>query len=165
MNRSEYQLQVRCGAIPAVYLIIPDNRNRILMMLRDGTGYMDGMWDLPSGHIEPGELPKKAMVREAKEEVGIVVKQRDVALVHASYRPKHDNTDNRVDLVFEAEAWRGVPRICEPDKCAKIAWIHRCRTPRKTVPHVKRFIAYWINGIAFSEFGSRWLRGHGLDLE
>jgi len=145
MNETEYQLKVRTGAVPAVYLIIPDDHNRILMMLREGTGYMDGMWDLPSGHIEPGELPKGAVVRETKEEVGVIVKQRDVALVHTSYRPKHDATGNRIDLVFEANKWRGVPRICEPDKCAKISWIHRCRIPRNTVPHVKCFITWWIS--------------------
>lgn len=129
MNETEYQLKVRTGAVPAVYLIIPDGHGRVLMMLREGTGYMDGMWDLPSGHIEPGELPKKAAVRETKEEVGLTVKQRDIDLVHTSYRPKHDQTDNRIDLVFEATRYRGTPRICEPDKCAKIAWIHKCRIP------------------------------------
>ncbi len=30
-----------------------------------------GMWDLPKGKIEAGETPKKAAIREVKEECGI----------------------------------------------------------------------------------------------
>lgn len=37
---------------------------------RDGTD----RWDIPKGHVEPGETPAEAAIREAKEECGIDVK-------------------------------------------------------------------------------------------
>ena len=39
--------------------------------------YPAGHWDLPKGNIEKGELPEQTMVREVREETGIV----DVAMV------------------------------------------------------------------------------------
>ncbi len=32
-----------------------------------------GEWTFPKGHIEPGELPEQAAMREIREEAGIVV--------------------------------------------------------------------------------------------
>lgn len=34
-----------------------------------------GVWDLPGGHIEPGESPEAALVRELHEELGITARQ------------------------------------------------------------------------------------------
>ena len=36
--------------------------------------YPQGHWDFPKGHIEPGESPEKAALRELKEETGLVGK-------------------------------------------------------------------------------------------
>ena len=68
----------RNKAVPAVYLILERDDGCILLMRRCNTGYQDGNYNLPSGHVEDGELPKAAMVREAKEEIGIDVAQEDL---------------------------------------------------------------------------------------
>ncbi|MCA1702336.1 MAG: hypothetical protein LC808_03320 [Actinobacteria bacterium] len=39
----------------------------VLLALRDGTGYADGQWNLPSGKLEIGEDGVSALVREAAE--------------------------------------------------------------------------------------------------
>ena len=54
----------------AVYLILRRD-DRVLFGLRRGTGYRDGEWGLPSGKLEAGERLLDAMVREAKEELGL----------------------------------------------------------------------------------------------
>lgn len=47
----------------------------ILLALRKNTGYRDGKYELPGGHVEEGEDLMQAMVREAKEELMIEVKE------------------------------------------------------------------------------------------
>ena len=45
----------------------------VLLLLRDETPAIPypGMWDIPGGHVEPGETPYACIVREMKEEMGI----------------------------------------------------------------------------------------------
>lgn len=162
MSEVAYQSKPRNLAVPAVFLIIPGWDGSVLLMLRRGTGYMDGMWDLPSGHIEPGELPTQAMVREAKEEVGVLVARKNLTLVHTSYRPKHDQTGDRADYVFKAEKWHRKPKVCEPDKCERLDWFHpNHHFPENVIPHVREFLKFWKKGVGFSEFDVKWLKDNG----
>lgn len=50
----------RPKAVPAVYLFMR-NGNEILLMRRQNTGYFDGWYSVPSGHVEVGELPLQAL--------------------------------------------------------------------------------------------------------
>ena len=157
----EYQKKVRNLAVPAVYAIIWNSMD-ILMMLRQNTGYMDGMWDLPAGHIEAGELPTEALSREVREEVGLRFSKWRFSFAHMSYRPKHDQTGDRVDLFFEAEILKSeVPIIGEPDKCAQILWMNARMLPENTVPQTKKGIECWRHKVPFSELGFEWLKENG----
>lgn len=55
----------------AVFAVLEDAEGRILLLERANTGWMDGSYGLPSGHVESGEMPSEAMLREALEEVGV----------------------------------------------------------------------------------------------
>jgi len=49
---------------------------RVLLCHRSaGRQWFPDVWDLPGGHVERGELPIKALVRELKEELGIRIQQ------------------------------------------------------------------------------------------
>lgn len=54
--------------IPDVMAIIR-REGKILFVLRQNTGYADGTFCLPGGHVEPGESFSTAAMREALEEV------------------------------------------------------------------------------------------------
>ena len=58
--------------------------NKVLMMKRQNTGYMDGMYALVAGHVEVGESFKAAIIREAKEEVGITLKEENLVYKYVS---------------------------------------------------------------------------------
>ncbi|WP_243239441.1 NUDIX domain-containing protein [Sulfobacillus harzensis] len=44
-----------------------------------------GEWELPGGHIEPGESPETALVREFSEETGLDVKPRRFPVIRFSF--------------------------------------------------------------------------------
>lgn len=165
MNESEYGKKQRHKAVPAVYLFLTDlQTGRVLLALRQNTGYQDGMWNVPSGHIEGDELPREALVRESKEEVGIDFDPCDAEHVHTSYRPAHDPTGARVDLFFRISTWSGEVRNAEPEKCERLEWFPlRGPFPPNTSPHVLHALnEWWKKEEPFSELGVEWLKKHGL---
>lgn len=48
---------------------------RLLLVRRTPTDFMPGMWELPGGHIEPGESIPEAARRELLEETGLQLRQ------------------------------------------------------------------------------------------
>lgn len=56
-----------------VVAAIIKRRQKILATQR-GYGEFAGGWEFPGGKIEAGETPKKAIIREIKEELGVDVK-------------------------------------------------------------------------------------------
>lgn len=56
-----------------------------------------GQWNWPAGHVDDGETPEQAAVREAKEEVGL-----DVELVQ-KIGEWVDEADDRTRILFEAK--------------------------------------------------------------
>lgn len=53
--------------VPAVSVVVPDDRGRILLIHRTDNKY----WSIPGGGMEPGESIREAAVREVKEETGL----------------------------------------------------------------------------------------------
>lgn len=151
----------RNKAVPAVYLIL-ERDGKILVARRCNTGYQDGNYQVPAGHVEDGELPKAAMVREAKEEIGIEVSEEDLELVHTSYRPKHDETGNRVDLFFRATKWSGEVINTEPHKCDDLRWISPSELPNNMTLHVRVAIQKIQKGVSYSEVSKDSLKQNGL---
>lgn len=111
--------------IPEVSIIIRKGK-KILFVLREHTGWSDGMYCMPSGHVEDGEKFSAAAVREAHEEVGIVVEE--LHPVHITQRISTDE-DVRFGLFFEAVKWSGMPRNMEPERHGKLVWFDEDRLP------------------------------------
>ena len=72
LDITETMPQQRHSAVPAVYLILKKG-DEILLQLRQGSGYFDDWYGVPAGHVEPGELPIAALVREIKEESVLIL--------------------------------------------------------------------------------------------
>ena len=52
--------------------VIRDDKGRLLLVKR-GHEPGTGLWSLPGGRIEPGETDAEALVREMREETGLVI--------------------------------------------------------------------------------------------
>ena len=61
------------SVIGCVGAVITDARGRLLLIKR-GHEPGAGLWSLPGGRVEPGETDAEALVREMREETGLVVK-------------------------------------------------------------------------------------------
>lgn len=142
----------RNKAVPAAYLILKKD-DEILLMRRQGSGYYDGWYSVPAGHVEAGELPLGALVREVTEELGITVDPKDAQLAHTMYRTKHDKTGDRVDVFFVVKKWSGEIVNNEPHKCDDIRWFSLNELPENMMHHVRDAIRSIENGVHYSELG------------
>ena len=62
-------------------IIFLNSHNEILLLLRDNkpTIPYPNMWDLPGGHVEPGETPEECIIREMMEEMELVLNDVEIA--------------------------------------------------------------------------------------
>ena len=89
--------------VAAAVIVAPDGR--VLLAQRpDGKAYA-GYWEVPGGKVEPGESPREALVRELREELGILVDRAAPWLVQR-YRYPHAHVELHFFRVFE---WKGQP--------------------------------------------------------
>lgn len=114
-------------AVAAYIILIKDNK--VLLLKRVNTGYHDGDYSLPSGHIEKGEFPDQAAIREAEEEIGIQIQE-------LSFKTVLYSDDNYVCFFFEAVKWQGDVRNCEKEKCDEIRWFDFDHLPENMAPEV-----------------------------
>jgi 8-oxo-dGTP diphosphatase len=106
--------------IPSVYILLR-KQGKVLCVLRENTGFCDGQYAVPSGHVEDDETFKQAACREAMEEVGVRIRPED--LVYKLTVHRKAAKDVRIDVWFEALSWTGVPQNAEPQRHAKIEWL------------------------------------------
>ncbi|WP_329001328.1 NUDIX domain-containing protein [Kribbella sp. NBC_00709] len=137
----------RFVVVPAAYVVVRRG-DEVLLLLRANTGYMDGYWAMPAGHVERGESVLAAAVRELKEEVGIDVEPADLVPVTAMHRTggNGDPIDERVDFFFTTSKWSGEPRLMEPEKAAGLEWYSLDKLPEPLVPHEARVLAAVADG-------------------
>lgn len=65
-----------------VHLLLFNRDGQVLFGRRRNTGFEDGAYHLPSGHLEAGESVVQALLREAKEEVGVTIYEESVEFAH-----------------------------------------------------------------------------------
>jgi len=113
--------------ISAVHLILIKD-GKVLLLRRFNTGYEDGNYSVPAGHIDQGERARTTMVREAKEETGIDISEDILEIIHVMHRMGDDQ--ERIDFFMSAKEWTGEPRICEVDKCDELTWYELNKLPK-----------------------------------
>lgn len=124
--------------------------NQILLLRRYNTGYEDGNYSVPAGHLDGGETVRMAAIREALEEIGVSIDPYDIAFATVMHR-KSD--DERVDFFVHIKSWTGDPFNAEPEKCDELRWCDLEALPENTVPYVRRAIRNYQEGIPFDDFG------------
>lgn len=107
--------------LPVFVAIIVKQGDRILLLQRENTGWMDGFWGMPGGGLEPNETITEAAARESYEEVGIRINPEDLKLVHVMHVKRGGNKDV-MGFMFLAQKWQGVAENREPHRCSQVQW-------------------------------------------
>jgi len=148
MNTQRFKITV------AVNLVLRKD-GKILLLKRVNTGHQDGMYSLVAGHIEGNELMTVAVAREAKEEIGIIIKPRDLTFVHLTHRLAENSTQEEyVDMFFEASKWQGEVVNSEPNKCSELMWC----MPNDLPPLMQPFIQVVLENISNSSYYSEYTK-------
>lgn len=122
----------------------------VLLLRRCNTGYEDGNYSVPAGHLEAGEHVLETAIREAHEEAGISFAAENSGVVGVMHRKSNDE---RIDFFVAISEWSGDVRNAEPTKCADLRWFPLDRLPENTIPYIRRAIANYREGRWFDTFG------------
>lgn len=149
--------------IPVTVHLLFFHDNQVLLLRRFNTGYEDGNYSVPAGHLDGNEPLRMAAVREAHEETGVLIDLDDVTFATVTHRRSDDTllpplgtsagTSERVDFFVHIQDWEGEPFNAEPEKCDELRWYDIDALPENTVPYVRKAIRNYLDGIPFEEFG------------
>ncbi len=93
----------------------------LLVHRRAGRRHFPDCWDLPGGHVEPGEGPTDALVRELREELGVEATVTGPSSLHVEHEPHHD--DGLLLDVWTVSSWTGEPVNAAPDEHDGLRWV------------------------------------------
>ncbi|HEU4914378.1 MAG TPA: NUDIX domain-containing protein [Candidatus Saccharimonadales bacterium] len=114
----------------AVFVALRDKEGKVLLHRRANTGFMDGRYDLPSGHVEKDEPVLQSAARELQEETGISVAESGLRLWHINQFAA--NGEYYYNFFFVVDDWEGEPTIMEPQKCDDMQFFALDTLPKLT---------------------------------
>lgn len=138
-----------------VFLMLIEG-GKILLLRRARTGIEDGMYVLPMGGHDGREPLTQTLIREAREETGLVLQPNDIEVCHVVHRfhfMPEGLSFEQMDVYFRAEKYSGVPQNLEPDRCDEVAFYPLNQLPNPISPFIRAALDNVEQGKFFSEFG------------
>ncbi|MBL7816666.1 MAG: NUDIX domain-containing protein [Saprospiraceae bacterium] len=129
---------------------------RLLLEYRDHLLFLaqtkanGGGYTLPGGKIEGAEFAKDALVRETFEEVGVIVKKKNLELVHITHRKLKSVIE--IIFLFKASGWTGEMVVKEPEKFREAIWLPYDEAPERLTAVLKYTLTRLAKGYSYSEF-------------
>lgn len=138
------------ASFPATVHLLFICRGQILLARRFNTGYRDGEYSVPAGHLDGNETVIAAGIREAREEIDVTLEPNNMAFSSIMHRIEGEE---RVDFFVRVHRWQGEIVNVEPDKCDDLRWVSLDALPDNTIAYVRRAIENHLNEISFDELG------------
>src|SRR5262249_27719185 len=79
-----------------------------------------GLWSFPGGHQEPGETLAEALVREVREEIGVIPTR--FAFLVSLADPNASEGDPATYHMYSITAWTGGEPVLVGDEHSEIRW-------------------------------------------
>ncbi len=125
------------------------NKGSILLLRQKKT--LGGNYTLVGGTIENTEYALQALIREAQEEAGILLKEKDLQLVHVLHKRTKGN-GHRITLYFKATQYGGKLTTGEPNKFKGVSWFLLDNLPANLSETVRHVLKEYREGRMYSEF-------------
>ncbi|MFD4480403.1 NUDIX domain-containing protein [Streptomyces sp. NPDC058471] len=118
------------------HLLFERNDEVLLGLRGPDAKFAPDTWHFPAGCCEH-ESVKRCAVREAEEELGLLLAPEHLDLVHTVHLLDPGNPRPLLELIFRVTRWSGEPQLMEPDKCSAWAWWPKDALPQPIVPYAK----------------------------
>jgi len=116
--------------LPAVNVFIV-NDDKVLLGRRSNTGWMDGKLGAPGGHIEQGESPTTAIIREIEEELGVTVQEQDLEFLCVAARNTTPMEYASYEFIIRDKEYEFINN--EPEKCSELVWADMHNLPSDVI--------------------------------
>lgn len=121
------------------------------MLRRANTGWRDGSWTVPAGHIEKGESPSAAAIRELMEEAGVSAKAEELSDPIVYFYPEDARVNERVSVFFRLHDRTASAHNAEPAKADAADWFEPDSLPDDIPPLLRRAFSDMTAGVHYSE--------------
>ena len=136
----------------AVNLILINEKGEIYLQLRGGKKAGADTWAIPGGTQGLLETMEQCIIREAREELGIVIKEEDL-IYNNMFECLSTPEKHYFHHAFVCKKWEGTPKNVETEKCKDSRWFSVDAI--KKIPRENMFISYanldnYFNGVAYN---------------
>lgn len=135
--------------IGAHLMLIVDNK---LLLQKRKDGALAGVYTPVSGHVDEKENVIEAIVREAKEEAGIVIYPKDLEVSVVAHLPDAPYKGGRADIInffIFTDKFEGEISNREPDRCEDMRFYSLDNLPKNLMLNVFEAIKAHENGISY----------------
>jgi len=145
-----YHYHMKHLLIPTVNVFII-NGSKIMLGRRANTGWMDGRLCPPGGHIEAGETPVAAAIREIKEELGVTVQPKDLTFACVAVRNTQAGETVAFEFTIHDKDYTYIN--AEPEKCSELTWLELTDLGDQIIDQFKQIIEGIIKQQPYLEIG------------
>ena len=101
--------------VPIAVAILVSNDQVLLAHRHPNRRWYPDCWDLIGGHVEPGESPDQSVIRECREELGVLVSDPQAVSMEFA--------DPTLEMhAFLVTTWVGEPVNAAPDEHDDLRW-------------------------------------------
>jgi len=117
--------------------VIIERDGKILLSRRQNKTWGNGLLCIPGGHVEQGEMPVQAAVREAKEELGLDITLEDLTFLCVEVKNVTERRYMSVEFILKTDQ---NPVNTEPHECSELVWVDPKDLPDDVIPNFKSII-------------------------
>ncbi len=120
-----------------VHLMLIQN-GKLLLQERKG-GFLDGYYSPVSGHVDKAEGVVDALIREAKEEAGIILEKESLkinVIAHLLDAPYKGSRADIMNYFIFTDTYKGIIENKEPNKTKSLDFYDLKALPDKLMGHI-----------------------------